>query len=77
MVLDAVAVAFDDAIPPATRRVLFGLLFMSPAEEEGAGMVTLLQPLLALLIPAADCSDEDTAICLPGEAGQERRIIVT
>lgn len=67
MVLDAVAAAFDDAIPPATRRVLFGLLFMSFAEDEGAGMVTL-QPLLALLTLAAGCSDDDTAICLPGEA---------
>lgn len=73
MVLDAVA--FDDAIPPATRRVLFGLLFMSPAEEEGAGM--LLQLLLPLFIPAAGCSDEDTAICLPGEAEKERRMILT
>lgn len=68
MVLDAVAVAFDGAIPLATRRVLFGLLFMSPVEEEGAGMVALLQPLLTLLIAAAGCSDDDTAICLPGEA---------
>lgn len=70
MVLDAVATAFDGAIPPTTRRVLFGLLFMSLAEEEGAEMVTLLQPLLALLVPAADCND-DTTICLPGEAVKE------
>lgn len=75
MVLDTIAAAFDGAIPLATRRVLFGLLFMSLAEEEGAGMVTLLQPLLALLIPAAGCND-DTMICLPGEAVKEHRIIV-
>lgn len=50
---------------------------MSLAEEEGAGMVTLLQPLLALLILAAGCRDDDTAICLPGEAEKKHRIIVT
>jgi len=67
VVLHAVAAAFDDAIPLATRRVLFGLLFMSFTEDEGAGIVTL-QPLLVLLTPAAGCNDDDTAICLPGEA---------
>lgn len=72
----AVAAAFDDAIPLATRRVLFGLLFISPVEEEGAEMVMLLQPLLALLIPAAGCNDDDTVICLPGEAEKKRCIIV-
>lgn len=64
VVLDTVAVAFDDAIPLATRRVLFGLLFMSPVEEEGAGI--LLQPLLALLIGTPVVGD--TVLGLPGEA---------
>ena len=76
VVLDAVAAAFDDAIPLATRRVLFGLLFISPVEEEEAEMVMLLQPLLALLMPAAGCNDDDTVICLPGEAKKKCRIIV-
>jgi len=67
VVLDAVAAAFDGAMPLATRRVLFGLLFISPVEEEEAEMVMLLQPLLALLMPVAGCND-DTVICLPGEA---------
>lgn len=66
MVLYAAAAAFEDAIA-ATRRVLFGLLFISLAEEEGAEMVALLQPL-AVLRPTGGCNDEDTAICLPGEA---------
>lgn len=67
MVLYVATAAFEEA---ATRRVLFGLLFISLAEEEGAEIVALLQPLLALLRPTGDCSDEDTAICLPGEAGK-------
>lgn len=75
VVLDAVAAAFDGAMPLATRRVLFGLLFISPVEEEEAEMVMLLQPLLALLMPVAGCND-DTVICLPGEAEKKCRIIV-
>lgn len=67
MVLYAAAAAFEEAV---TRRVLFGLLFMSLAEEEGTEIVAPLQPLLALLRPTGGCSDEDTAICLPGEAGK-------
>jgi len=56
----------EDVIPP--RRVLFGLLFISLAEEEGAEMIAL-QPLLTLLIlTAAGCSDDAT--CFPGEAAK-------
>lgn len=62
--LDAAAVAFEDAT--TALKVLFGLLFMSLAEEEGAEI--LLQPLLALLIATAVSDDADTVICLPGEA---------
>jgi len=65
VVLYAAAAAFEEA---ATRKVLFGLLFISLAEEEGTEIVALLQPLLALLRPTGGCSDADTAICLPGEA---------
>lgn len=72
-VLDAAATeAFESAIPPATRNVLLGLLFISLAEEEGVEM--LVHPLLALLIPLiADCNDDGTEICLPGEAKRVRQ----
>lgn len=66
-VLDAVAGVLDGAMPPATRKVLFGLLFISLAEEEGTEIVALAQPLLAL-IPAAGCSVDGIVTCLPGEA---------
>lgn len=73
MVLDAIAGVLDDATALANRKVLFGLLFISLAEEEGIGIVELvLQPLLAPLIVAAGCSDGGTATCLPGEAGNKK-----
>lgn len=66
--LGAAAAAFEEAT--AALKVLFGLLFISLAEEEGAEMVPL-QPLLALLIATACSDDTDTVICLPGEAKGE------